>query len=391
MKKLFLFITVTILILAVFSINAFAVNIGDRLGYVLNTDIKVYINGYRIPGYAVNGKMAVVMEDLNRYGFDVSYNNSKRELIANRNINKKFDPVKNIKDNTNKPGSIAFSYVYTDIKAFIANKKIDGFAINGQLVIYIEDLSGYGNFAWDENKRSLCLTLSTEIPVIEPVKLILKYMPILTYHTSSETNPGPLTELYIKPSEFEKQIKYLSENGFTFCTFDDYYKLNYIDKPVFITFDDGYKANYTDIFPIIKKYNAKITIFLTLSNIKDEKFTVEMIREMSDSGLVKFESHTLSHPDLSRIKSTDAKLTQELEDSKARIEEITGKSVLALAYPYGEFNWKTKEKVKEFYSFGLSTNSGLHNTNYDLFEIRRIEINRNTSLEIFKRLVAYGW
>ena len=232
----------------------------------------------------------------------------------------------------------------------------------------------------------------TETPVEEvsaseenegPVELIPKNMPVLMYHTSSEANPGGLAELYVKPSEFEKQLQYLSENGYTFCTFDDYRKLNDIDKPVFITFDDGYRENYSEIFPLIKKYGAKITVFLLVNNIEAEKFTLEMIREMSDSGLVKFESHTLSHADLSTISSNDAWLTRELGDSKTKIEEITGKPVLALAYPAGKFNNAVIAKVKEYYSFGVRADLGMHKTDYDPFEIRRIRVNRSTSLENF--------
>jgi peptidoglycan/xylan/chitin deacetylase (PgdA/CDA1 family) len=34
------------------------------------------------------------------------------------------------------------------------------------------------------------------------------------------------------------------------------------DKTVCITFDDGHKSNYQYVFPILKKYNLKATIFL---------------------------------------------------------------------------------------------------------------------------------
>ncbi|MCL2814160.1 MAG: polysaccharide deacetylase family protein [Oscillospiraceae bacterium] len=223
---------------------------------------------------------------------------------------------------------------------------------------------------------------------MEPKELILKNMPILMYHTSSEADPGGLVELYVKPSEFEKQIQYLSENGFTFCTFDDYYNLDAIDKPVFITFDDGYRANYTEIFPVITKHNAKITIFLMISNMEAENFSFEMIKEMSDSGLVKFESHTLTHPDLSSISSNDAWLTREIKDSKMKIEEMTGKRVVALAYPAGKFNETVKTKIKEFYYFGLRADLGMHRTDFDLFEVRRIRINRSTSLANFINLIG---
>jgi peptidoglycan/xylan/chitin deacetylase (PgdA/CDA1 family) len=113
-----------------------------------------------------------------------------------------------------------------------------------------------------------------------------------------------------------------------------------------------------------------------------------MIKEMSDSELVKFESHTLSHPDLTVISSNDARLTDEIADSKTKIEEITGKPVVALAYPAGKFNETVKTKAKEFYLFGLRADLGMHRTDFDSFEIRRIRINRSTSLANFINAVG---
>jgi peptidoglycan/xylan/chitin deacetylase (PgdA/CDA1 family) len=112
-----------------------------------------------------------------------------------------------------------------------------------------------------------------------------------------------------------------------------------------------------------------------------------MIVEMSNSGLVKFESHTLTHPSLVQISGNDKRLTEELRDSKEKIEEITGKQVLALSYPNGEFNDTVKEKTKELYSFGVRKDLNMHNTEYDIFEVRRIRINRSTNLETYAKLV----
>jgi peptidoglycan/xylan/chitin deacetylase (PgdA/CDA1 family) len=205
------------------------------------------------------------------------------------------------------------------------------------------------------------------------------------YHNSSEDNPGALYELYVKPSEFEKQIKYLVDNGYTFCTFDDWFNVRNIEKPVFITFDDGYEENYTEIFPILKEYNAKITLFLITDPINARRrLTEDMIREMSDSGLVKFESHTMSHPNLAKISADTERLIDEFQQSKAIIERITGRRVLAISYPGGRFDHRVKEKAREFYTFGVSTLWGKHNTGYyDDFEIRRIAIGRSTTIEEF--------
>jgi len=164
MKKISLVFAVIVIFSAMFAVNVFAVKYGERLGDVLNTDIKVYIDNQQIPSYAVNNKMAVIMEDLNKYGFDVKYDNDTRTLQAIRRPDKAFNPVENIEINTNKPGSVAFPYVYTDIKAYLANEKIDCFAINGKLVIYIDDLKNYGKFVWNSKERALYLNLSTKTP-----------------------------------------------------------------------------------------------------------------------------------------------------------------------------------------------------------------------------------
>jgi len=213
-------------------------------------------------------------------------------------------------------------------------------------------------------------------------------VPVLMYHTSSEDNPGGIPELYVKPSEFEKQIKYLTENNYNFCTFDDWYNLHDKTKPVFITFDDGYLENYTEIFPVLKKYGAKITIFL-VTDSNPVRLSADMVREMSDSGLVKFESHTLTHANLPEISSDDGRLTSELGNSKIKIEQMTGKRVLALSYPEGKYNAKVTEKAREFYMFGISVKHGIHRTDKDGdFEIRRLPVGRETSLNGFIRLLG---
>jgi len=208
-------------------------------------------------------------------------------------------------------------------------------------------------------------------------------VPIFMYHTSMEETPaGNLGELYVKPSEFEKQLQYLNYNGYTTCTFDDYENLVNIKNPVMLTFDDGYKAIYTEIYPLLKQYNCKITIFMIKNHIGSELSEQEM-KEMSDSGLVKFESHTVSHPSLVKTSSNLTTLDNELKNSKAAIEVITGKNVLAIAYPNGEYNEKVKEYSAKYYKYGLRKDGGMNNTSIDSYELKRIRVNRSTSLNSF--------
>ena len=70
----------------------------------------------------------------------------------------------------------------------------------------------------------------------------------------------------------KKNIKVLLENGYTFMSFKeldnaDNKKIELPKKPILITFDDGYYSNYRDIYPILKKYNIKASIFIITDNI----------------------------------------------------------------------------------------------------------------------------
>ena len=209
-QKISLFIAIIIIFTSISNFTVSAVKVGDKLGNVLNTDIKVYINNYQIPGYAVNNKMCVIMEDLANYGFDVKYDDRARTLTAVRNYEKNITPIKNIADNNKKIGSIAFSYVYTDITVYLYNKKINSFAINGSIVIYIDDLSDYGAFTWNGKTRELNLKLFERSRIaIDPTakgkektaeevrKLIYKYSPGSTYifDSVSQSTKSPVNDL----------------------------------------------------------------------------------------------------------------------------------------------------------------------------------------------------
>lgn len=140
--------------------NETTLNIGDKLGDVLNTDIKTYINGERIPSYNINNKSVVLIADLRNYGFDVVYDDATRTSTVTRNASKQFTPIQNIANNTAQVGTVAFSYVYTDITAIINGKKVESFNVQGSLAVYFASLGDYGTFSWDNDTRSSELTLN---------------------------------------------------------------------------------------------------------------------------------------------------------------------------------------------------------------------------------------
>ena len=73
-------ISIIIVMLLQGSITANNYSIGDIIGDILYTDIVTYINGKKINSYSLNGRTAIVAEDLVNYGFEVKWNEESREL-----------------------------------------------------------------------------------------------------------------------------------------------------------------------------------------------------------------------------------------------------------------------------------------------------------------------
>ncbi len=158
----------------------------------------------------------------------------------------------------------------------------------------------------------------------------------LLYHLVADETYGDYHYLFVRTADFEKQLQEIKRRGLQTYFADEPAKARG-KEGIVLTFDDGYEDNYTTAFPLLKKYQMKATIFLIADLIGTKGYlTAEQISEMQASGLVRFGSHTSSHPDLSAL-DTEA-LNRELAESKARLEALTGAPVKALAYPGGKYN-----------------------------------------------------
>lgn len=216
-------------------------------------------------------------------------------------------------------------------------------------------------------------------------------VPILIYHSIDEYTGHGMKELYVTPENFEKQMIYLRDHGFTLLTFDRWDEMDKVNKPIFITLDDGYKNNLR-AFTILQKLESKqfkpaATFFIISDFIdNDKRLSQSDLKKMANSKLASIQSHTATHPNLTKITDFD----YELKSSKEKIEKITGKPVIALAYPYGSFNSIVVEETKKYYSFGLTTTPELYSegtSKDEKYQLPRIYVKYTTTLLEFAKMV----
>jgi peptidoglycan/xylan/chitin deacetylase (PgdA/CDA1 family) len=171
-------------------------------------------------------------------------------------------------------------------------------------------------------------------------------IPILLYH---RFGPVVADSMTIPTPVFESHLKYLHDGGYRVIPLRelvDRYRgggLTSATRWVAICADDGHKTVYTDMFPLINKYRIPITLFLYPSAISNASYamTWEQIREMKDTGLFDFQSHTYWHPNFKkekeRLKPADyEKLVEmQLKKSKETLEKKLNLKVDMLAWPFG--------------------------------------------------------
>ena len=201
-------------------------------------------------------------------------------------------------------------------------------------------------------------------------------IPILMYHSISDADPN--NSLLIPVKEFEEQIKWLKENGFTPMLLDDVvqaYTTGYVPKrPVAITFDDGYSDNYTEAYRILKENSMKGTFFIITNNTDNDGFYMNsaMLKEMKDSGMG-IENHTSKHIEFTTISREDK--FNIIKEGRDKLKEKVGVESNYICYPVGRYDDETIEVEKEMgIKAAVTTEYGISSLSDGLYSLKRVRI-----------------
>ena len=199
-------------------------------------------------------------------------------------------------------------------------------------------------------------------------------VPIIMYHSVLK-DPERTGKYVITPKQFEEDLIYLKNNGYTTITVNDlidwvYDGKSLPDKPIILTFDDGYYNNYLYVFPLLKQYECK-AVMSVIGNYTDQysesgeknayysHITWDMVSEMLESGNIEIANHSYDMHTLNKGRKGSNKKKEEsyevykstferdLEEFQKKIEEKTGYIPRTYTYPYGSVSKDSLNFVKE--------------------------------------------
>jgi peptidoglycan/xylan/chitin deacetylase (PgdA/CDA1 family) len=212
----------------------------------------------------------------------------------------------------------------------------------------------------------------------------------------------------ISPGRFEAHMLALVRNAMRAVSMDSLSNwLNGgapLDTGAFVlTFDDGFRDVRTHALPVLERMGWPFTMFLVSSLVGSEDvwtrdsnpdgvvyplLSAEEILDMQRQG-VSFQSHSCTHPSLPTL--TDDQLARELAESRVELQQLLGKPVDYLAYPFGHVDERVATATRRAgYRAAVSTQPGFNRLDVDRFRIRRIDVYGTDTPAMLMRKVRLG-
>ena len=224
---------------------------------------------------------------------------------------------------------------------------------------------------------------------------------ILFYHRVSDDRD----ELAVTPGSFAEQMDYLASEAYRVVDILSAIDLLDSGKPlartVALTFDDGFLDVAEHALPILSERGFRATVFVapavtdgsaSFSWYRGEApplLTWDDIVELDRDGTLRFEAHSLTHPNLPTLD--DAAAVEEIAGSKRELENRLGRVVQAFSYPSGLFGEREERIAAEAgYRIAVACEPGVNDRSTDRFAMRRRQVDARDTLLDFRAKLGGG-
>lgn len=192
---------------------------------------------------------------------------------------------------------------------------------------------------------------------------------IAMYHSVGDRTDDPY-RITVTPERLDRQLHWLRRRGLRGVSVAELLAARAAGGGrdlVGLTFDDGYADFLDNALPLLERWGCTATLFVLPGRLGGDNawdplgprkplLTADGVRRAADAG-VEIGSHGLTHVDLTR--ADDALLTAETAESRALLEELTGRAVTGFCYPYGTVDRRAVDAVRDAgYGYGCAIDPG---------------------------------
>ncbi len=224
---------------------------------------------------------------------------------------------------------------------------------------------------------------------------------ILFYHRVSDDRD----ELAVSPRDFRRQMDYLATEAYRVVDVLEVVELLDEGRPaartVGLSFDDGFLDVAENAMPLLAERGFRATVFVAPGAVdgwakfgwyRDRQPPLlgwDEIVELDREGTLRFEAHSLTHPNLLALR--DAAAWEEIMGSKAALEARLERPVLAFSYPSGLYGSRERGLVTAAgFRAAVSCEPGVNTSGTDRFALRRRQVDRRDGLLDFRAKVGGG-
>jgi peptidoglycan/xylan/chitin deacetylase (PgdA/CDA1 family) len=215
-------------------------------------------------------------------------------------------------------------------------------------------------------------------------------IPILLYHSVSDTPTGDFGPFTVSPSQFAAHLDRLLAHGFAMLTIGQLLARVRAQEPLpertaVITVDDGFADFEANAWPELQKRGINATLYMTagaiggraswLAPLHADQLPMLNQRQLVDLAAQGCEigAHSMSHPQLDCLAGDQA--AQEIRQCKEILEHVLGQSVDSFAYPHGHHDREVRQMVVDAgYSSASAVKDALSHVDDDHFALARITV-----------------
>ena len=243
-------------------------------------------------------------------------------------------------------------------------------------------------------RRLLARTISETVAGVSWMRPPADGLRVLMYHAIGTPALGDTFGLFsLSPERFRQHMALLA--GWTqgrVVAFDAAAKTG-TGCRVAITFDDGYLDNLEVAAPILGELGVPFTVFVTSEFVRHGKagfLSPGALRALAALSGAQIGAHGANHVALTQCD--EVTLRNELTSSRHYLEDVLGREVRTLAYPYGAADRRVRDAaLAAGYQLGACSLAGVNPPGRDPLLLARTEVVSFDNERVFAQKLHGDW